>query len=76
MAGDQRTGIVGVTRDVTERKLFELRLATLATIDGLTGLTNRRAFDEALAREVARWPPQPAAPIAADDRLRPLQALQ
>lgn len=29
------------------------RLATLATTDALTGLTNRRAFDEGLAREAA-----------------------
>lgn len=47
-------GVVGVTRDVTQRKLLEMRLAELATIDGLTGLSNRRAFDDALAREVAR----------------------
>jgi len=46
--------VVGVTRDVTERKRLELKLASLATIDGLTGLANRRAFDEALAREVSR----------------------
>lgn len=47
-------GVVGVTRDVTERKQLEMKLAGLATIDGLTGLANRRAFDEALTREVAR----------------------
>jgi len=47
-------GVVGVTRDVTERKRLEMKLASLATIDGLTGLANRRAFDEALTREVAR----------------------
>jgi diguanylate cyclase (GGDEF)-like protein/PAS domain S-box-containing protein len=50
----QQGGVVGVTRDVTERKLLEVKLASLATIDGLTGLANRRAFDEALRREVAR----------------------
>jgi len=50
----QQAGVVGVTRDVTERKRLELKLASLATIDGLTGLANRRAFDEALTREVAR----------------------
>lgn len=31
------------------------RLAVLAETDGLTGLANRRRFDEALEREVARW---------------------
>jgi len=50
----QQSGVVGVTRDVTERKRLEMKLASLATIDGLTGLANRRAFDEALVREVAR----------------------
>lgn len=47
-------GVVGVTRDVTERKRLEMTLASLATIDGLTGLANRRAFDDALSREMAR----------------------
>lgn len=46
--------VVGVTRDVTERKMLEMKLAGLATTDGLTGLANRRAFDDALVREVAR----------------------
>lgn len=50
----ERISVVGVTRDVTERKLLEMKLASLATVDGLTGLANRRAFDEAVAREVAR----------------------
>lgn len=46
--------VVGVTRDVTDRKQLELELAAMAMRDGLTGIANRRAFDEALAREVAR----------------------
>jgi diguanylate cyclase (GGDEF)-like protein/PAS domain S-box-containing protein len=50
----QHAGVVGITRDVTERKLLEMKLASLATIDGLTGLANRRAFDDALVREVTR----------------------
>jgi diguanylate cyclase (GGDEF)-like protein/PAS domain S-box-containing protein len=33
---------------------MNLRLGALATIDGLTGLLNRGAFDEALSREFAR----------------------
>ena len=43
-----------VMRDVTERKALEARLTELAMKDGLTGLANRRAFDEALAREWLR----------------------
>src|SRR5690606_17335836 len=50
----QRTMTVGVSRDVTERKRLEMQLASLAAIDGLTGLGNRRVFDETLAREVSR----------------------
>jgi diguanylate cyclase (GGDEF)-like protein/PAS domain S-box-containing protein len=43
--------IVAIARDVTERKALESKLAMLARTDGLTGLANRRAFDEALALE-------------------------
>lgn len=43
-----------VVRDVTERKLLEEKLAALAMTDGLTGIPNRRAFDEALEREWKR----------------------
>ncbi len=38
-------------RDITERKGLEDQLAALAMTDGLTGLANRRAFDDALHRE-------------------------
>lgn len=47
-------GIVAVIRDVTERKMLEEDLVRLARTDGLTGLANRRAFDEALASEWLR----------------------
>ena len=54
-------GIVGALRDITLRKSMEdqlaeanRRLQILATRDGLTGLGNRRAFDEALVREHRR----------------------
>ncbi len=45
---------VVVWRDVTERTLLEEKLAALAMTDGLTGLANRRAFDETLEREWKR----------------------
>ena len=55
------TGIVVVTRDVSERKALEEQLAAanrklrvLVRQDGLTGLANRRRFDELLGREYHR----------------------
>jgi diguanylate cyclase (GGDEF)-like protein/PAS domain S-box-containing protein len=51
-------GIIGALRDISVRKAIEdeladanRRLQALAGQDALTGLANRRAFDEALARE-------------------------
>lgn len=51
---DPATGhdnLVIVMRDISDRKRQEDRLYELATTDGLTGLANRRAFDEALETE-------------------------
>ncbi|MFV0347563.1 MAG: diguanylate cyclase, partial [Halodesulfovibrio sp.] len=45
---------VGHLRDITERKLAELKLERMATTDSLTGLTNRARFLEIAAREVER----------------------
>ena len=42
-------GAVVIVRDVTHRKSAEVRLSTAALTDPLTGIANRRAFDEALA---------------------------
>ncbi|MEY9566321.1 PAS domain S-box-containing protein [Bradyrhizobium ottawaense] len=47
-------GVVAVVRDMTEQKDLQDKLASLARTDGLTGLANRRAFDERLADEWAR----------------------
>lgn len=47
-------GVVAVVRDMTAQKDLQDRLASLATTDGLTGLANRRAFDERLQEEWAR----------------------
>jgi len=51
---DEDTGepreFVAVMRNITERKLIEEKLIAMAHRDALTGLWNRRAFDEALGR--------------------------
>jgi diguanylate cyclase (GGDEF)-like protein/PAS domain S-box-containing protein len=47
-------GVVAISRDMTEQKDIEGRLAALATEDGLTGLANRRRFDEQLQEEWSR----------------------
>ncbi|WP_426954364.1 diguanylate cyclase [Muricoccus radiodurans] len=52
--GNTGDGFVAISRDVTERKVVEVRMAELATTDGLTGLANRRRFDEVLALEWQR----------------------
>jgi diguanylate cyclase (GGDEF)-like protein/PAS domain S-box-containing protein len=46
--------IVGVSRDVTERKRLEEELRNLAVTDPLTGAFNRRHFLEELQREMSR----------------------
>lgn len=47
-------GVVAISRDMTEHKDLEDKLAALATSDGLTGLANRRHFDERLHAEWTR----------------------
>jgi diguanylate cyclase (GGDEF)-like protein/PAS domain S-box-containing protein len=47
-------GVVAISRDMTEQKNLEGKLETLATEDSLTGLANRRRFDERLQEEWAR----------------------
>jgi diguanylate cyclase (GGDEF)-like protein/PAS domain S-box-containing protein len=54
----QRAGddwiIVGVVRDITERKEAERRLHRLAHYDSLTGLPNRTLFNETLSKTLSR----------------------
>ena len=45
---------VSVLRDISERRQFEEKLSAQALTDGLTGLANRRSFDESLDREWKR----------------------
>lgn len=49
-----QNGTVSVTRDITSRKMLEAALAEMATSDWLTGLANRRAFDQRCAAEALR----------------------
>jgi diguanylate cyclase (GGDEF)-like protein len=48
------SAVVQTLRDMTEEKQAQLALEQLATRDGLTGLANRRCFDETLHAEWAR----------------------
>ncbi|MEK6663709.1 MAG: diguanylate cyclase [Pseudomonadota bacterium] len=45
---------VGIVRDISVRKQTEERLTQLATTDTLTGICNRRRFDEVLSAEIDR----------------------
>jgi diguanylate cyclase (GGDEF)-like protein/PAS domain S-box-containing protein len=47
-------GLIGVCVDLTERRQREEQLAFMATHDSLTGLPNRRLFDDTLGRATAR----------------------
>ncbi|MFZ5642847.1 MAG: diguanylate cyclase domain-containing protein [Bacillota bacterium] len=47
-------GLVGVIVDITERKFAEETLRRLSFLDGLTGIANRRYFDEYIDREWRR----------------------
>jgi PAS domain S-box-containing protein len=53
-AEGERPRFIVLSRDITERKQTEARIARLAFYDSLTGLPNRRAFLERVEREVRR----------------------
>ncbi|MHA7965116.1 sensor domain-containing diguanylate cyclase [Paenibacillus sp. CAU 1782] len=44
-------GVIGTATDISARKKMEERLKHLSLIDGLTGIANRRFFDETLLQE-------------------------
>ncbi|MBN1531498.1 MAG: PAS domain S-box protein [Spirochaetes bacterium] len=52
--GDIPAGIIGVMLDITERKRNEDMLRELSLMDSLTGLGNRRNFEDMLAAEWSR----------------------
>ena len=53
-AAGRMIGVIESVRDLTSMKDAEARLRDLAGLDGLTGLPNRRTFDDVLNREWRR----------------------
>lgn len=47
-------GVVALSRDMTENQDLQAKLTALAATDGLTGVANRRSFDERLEQEWSR----------------------
>jgi diguanylate cyclase (GGDEF)-like protein len=54
LTGALLVGTLLLHREVVARRAREAELARLVKLDGMTGLANRRAFDEALRREWSR----------------------
>lgn len=52
-------GVLGVARDISDRKAIEDRLFQQAHHDALTGLANRAAFLDRLTRALGRWRHRP-----------------
>ena len=51
---NDEVGVQMAIQDITEHKLLEDRLRRLSQVDGLTGVWNRRYFDEQIEKEWAR----------------------
>jgi diguanylate cyclase (GGDEF)-like protein/PAS domain S-box-containing protein len=54
MTWQEKSEFVGIVRDVTQRRQLEEKLKRLSVLDGLTGIGNRRLFDETLDKEWKR----------------------
>ncbi len=54
-AHGQVTHFVSIQRDVTEQKLLEHQLETLSRTDPLTGVYNKRTFEEVSRKEFSRY---------------------
>src|SRR5208282_3035754 len=54
MGKDEQYGRIWTFRDVTEIRRYWDMLESLSTTDGLTGISNRRRFDQSLEREWRR----------------------
>ncbi len=52
--GGRVVGLIGVSRDISERRRLQHQLAQMARTDPLTGVLNRRAFMEEVEREMVR----------------------
>ncbi len=50
---DELTGVIQIARDISKKKERELELERLAVVDELTGLYNRRRFNELLTYAMA-----------------------
>ena len=50
----RQLNIIGVIQDITERKLYEQKIERIAFYDSLTGLPNRKMFEDFFAKEIAR----------------------
>ena len=53
-AANEVAGVYGLINDITAQKDVESRLRQLAQFDSLTGLANRRRFDDKLVEAIAR----------------------
>lgn len=54
MTWQEKSEFVGIVRDITQRRELEEKLKRLSVLDGLTGIGNRRLFDETLDKEWKR----------------------